>query len=78
MLRSTGKYNTDCAILSCNLSIGWLVYVSKVLYSTVVRWSTSIGNTVPSRSGSKETGEADLGRVLPMNLLNRIYFDIQY
>ena len=21
MLRSTGKYNTDCAILSCNLSI---------------------------------------------------------
>ena len=25
----------------------------------------------PSRSGSKETGETDLGRVLPMNL--RVY-----
>ena len=35
MLRSTGKYNTDCPVLSCNLSI----------YNTVLLGSTALFRT---------------------------------
>ena len=49
MLRSTGKYNTDCAILSCNLSILHtlvlyldLATVRADLQAASIRWSWGI------------------------------------